>query len=320
MTLAVLPRSAWRPVAGLFSRPLISSRVRGVVLHWPGTGRGYGEDPDVVARALRGFDAFHKRSRGWPGIGYLSASDQAGRIWLCQGSRVGAHSATQAYPLANHERWGHLLLLGPGENPSNAMRTSVAELRAALIEGDFPDAPAFHGALELHGHRHMRGADTECPGDPAVRTITTGGFSTITPVGGDHAARAYAPGEVSKIKQVLAWAGFFGGDPFTDAYTRELYDAVVAYQSGQVWPALIIDGDWGPQCWQHAIWTEQLQEALNEWKTSLPRLKVDRDYGDLTDERFAEWQRRNHGGAYRGALDRVPGPISCAALGIPEHP
>lgn len=61
-----------------------------------------------------------------------------------------------------------------------------------------------------------------------------------------------------------------------------------------------------------------LQRELNRWKTSLPKLRVDGNYGALTERRVAEWQRRNHGGAYPAwaAVDGIAGPVTLDALGL----
>lgn len=61
-----------------------------------------------------------------------------------------------------------------------------------------------------------------------------------------------------------------------------------------------------------------LQRELNRWKTALPRLRPDGKYQALTEQRVAEWQRRNHGGAYPSwaAIDGIAGPVTLDALGL----
>ena len=123
---------------------------------------------------------------------------------------------------------------------------------------------------------------------------------------------------VAQVQRLLRYAGFYAG-AVDDDYGRLTFEAVKAYQAGQLWPTLVPDGDWGPATAGHAEWVGDLQEALNGWRTSLPRLRVDHDYGDLTFERVREWQRRNLGGAYPYycAIDGKAGPITCKALGVP---
>lgn len=68
-------------------------------------------------------------------------------------------------------------------------------------------------------------------------------------------------------------------------------------------------------------WVKELQRNLNLWKTDLPKLRVDGDYGTLTKNRVKEWQRRNKGGAYKGTLiDGEAGPLTCAGLKIKNAP
>lgn len=68
-------------------------------------------------------------------------------------------------------------------------------------------------------------------------------------------------------------------------------------------------------------WVKELQRNLNLWKTDLPKLRVDGDYGTLTKNRVKEWQRRNKGGAYKGIyLDGDAGPLTCAGLKIKNAP
>lgn len=71
----------------------------------------------------------------------------------------------------------------------------------------------------------------------------------------------------------------------------------------------------------YKTWVKKLQTELNKWKTDLPKLRVDGDYGSLTVRRVKEWQKRNKGGAYKGIyIDGKAGPLTCKGLGIPNPP
>ena len=132
------------------------------------------------------------------------------------------------------------------------------------------------------------------------------------------------------IQKVLKAAGFYGG-LLDDDYGPATEAAVLAYQRAQLWPAgyLAKDGDWGPATQAHYEWVIKLQTALNKWKSDHADLAVDGSYGALTAARVLEVQQRNEGGAYRikrnkkwvyGAVDGIPGEITCSMLGIPTHP
>lgn len=84
-------------------------------------------------------------------------------------------------------------------------------------------------------------------------------------------------------------------------------------------PGLVADGVWGPASEAHYQWTRALQRAMRGWKGDLTAA-IDGDYYKATRARVRELQQRNAGGAYRGAIDSIPGPVFCAMLGIPAHP
>jgi hypothetical protein len=337
----VIKRAAWDTGSDgrRFSRSLQPHRVKGMVLHYPGDGQHTraGLSAPAVAALLRGYQRFHRQTRGWPDLGYLLAVDQAGRLYEGAGFVVGAHSATDRYAAANHERVGVLLVIGNEEAPSSALRSTVAWLREALPAGrvPLPGWTSLPGCHDLHGHRDMEGAQTRCPGDRAAELIRRGGFSTghtdappavgpVTPriPGGAAPGRRRTPDEIVRVQNILAAAGFYPREAIDGSYGPLTVAAVRAYQAGQRWPRMTIDGDFGPRTLDHALWTLELQRALNRWRTSLPRLRLDHDYGDLTHERVAEWQRRNRGGAYPAgmAIDGQAARFTAAGLDIPEHP
>ena len=136
------------------------------------------------------------------------------------------------------------------------------------------------------------------------------------------AKRHYAPGEVKVIQERLYAAGFYTGR-IDDDYGPLTAAAVRAYQAAQVYPRLVQDSDWGPVVEAHYAWTVRLQETLNLWKSTSPKLREDGSLPSVTIAAVARWQTRNraiyrkHGGRI---ADGIPGPITAAALGIPAHP
>lgn len=325
----IIDRGAWdtSPDRRRFTRALQPGRVKGVVLHYPGDGNHTraGLTAKGVGVLLRAYQRHHRTFRGWPDIGYCLAVDQSGRIYHLAGPKVAAHSATTVYPAANHERVGVLLVIGNNEAPSPAMRESVAWLRSALISGSLPGWPALPGAHDLHGHRQMPGANTRCCGDHAINMIARGAFNPGSVSRDDDRPGPTSSREVERIQRILKGAGFYAGtiDGIRGPVT---VGAIKAYQAGQNWPKLVADGVWGPKTEAHAMWTGELQSALNRWSQRwdrrLPLLRIDLDYGDLTQARVRDWQVRNHGKAYprKAPLDGEAGWLTVAGLGMRRHP
>ena len=71
----------------------------------------------------------------------------------------------------------------------------------------------------------------------------------------------------------------------------------------------------------YKAWVKNLQRNLNLWKSDLPDLRLDGDYGTATRNRIKDWQRRNKGGAYKGIyIDGDAGPLTTKGLGIANAP
>lgn len=90
---------------------------------------------------------------------------------------------------------------------------------------------------------------------------------------------------------------------------------VLLYQQRQLYPTaprLTLDGLWGPETEGHYCWTVELQQALERLGG---RLNIDGDLQTHTVYTLTNAQR-----ALGLVPDGVPGPRTCAALGIREHP
>lgn len=167
-----LPRGAWRarpPKPGPGN--LTPSRVAGVVIHWPGMTKPV-HSYDGVASALRGWQAYHMDTRDWSDIAYQVAVDQAGRAWTLRGLRTqsGANGDTDV-----NERYGAILLvLAPGEEPTEAMADTVREVVADLRE-------LYPHCEKILPHGAVRPEPTDCPGPAARAAIARGDFNPGTP-------------------------------------------------------------------------------------------------------------------------------------------
>lgn len=163
-----LPRSAWgarAPEPGPGN--LDPDEVEGAALHWPGMGARRLFKAADVAEALRGWQDYHMRTRGWSDIAYQVAVDQAGRAWTLRGLRTqsGANGNQDV-----NERYGAILLIvGTGETPSPALIATTAAVLADF-RGIYP-----HGTA-VKPHSAVRPAGTDCPGDEVRALIEAGAF------------------------------------------------------------------------------------------------------------------------------------------------
>jgi hypothetical protein len=175
MTHAIYkPRSAWgarAPKGG--PGQLTPSRVRGVAIHWPGSGETDSFDHDAeVAEALRGWQAFHMDGRGWSDIAYQVAVSQDGDVWSLRGLRT--QSGANGDASLNEQYGAILLVLVAGELPSAAMKRSVQN-----VIRDFRDIYG-DDAKEIRPHSAIRQGGTDCPGPLARLAIARGEFEPGT--------------------------------------------------------------------------------------------------------------------------------------------
>lgn len=111
--------------------------------------------------------------------------------------------------------------------------------------------------------------------------------------------------------------GYLTVDGKNGKYQRE---AVNDYHRSQFYiPGVAFDKTWGRFTEGHYIWMRSLQNQMNKWKGEI-KVDVDGDGREWTQRRVMEIMRRNHGGAYQGILDNIPGPVFCGMLGIYAHP
>jgi hypothetical protein len=216
-----LPRSAWgaRPRNG-GGRSLSTARVEGEALHWPGMSSRIDATGDAgarrVASALRGWQDYHMDVRGWSDIAYMVAIDQAGRAWTLRGLNV--QSGANGNEDVNERFGAFLLVLGPGEEPTAAMKAK--------------------------GHRDVRPEGTDCPGDRAYAAIQRGDFTPgiktedddvaeITPAQMSELGRAFAAAADAAARKWALWTVLYGLETEDDLEAareewKQAYDAARA--------------------------------------------------------------------------------------------
>lgn len=134
------------------------------------------------------------------------------------------------------------------------------------------------------------------------------------------ASKPAKPSSVTTVKDAqrkLKAAGYYKGlvDGVMGSMTT---NAIKDYQKSQVFGNLYVDGVWGAKTLAHYNWTKNLQGKMNEWKGT--KLRIDGDYGKSTRNRVIEIMKANQGGAYKGAVDGIPGAVFCKMVGSPVHP
>jgi hypothetical protein len=124
-----------------------------------------------IASALRGWQDYHMDVRGWRDIAYQAAVDQAGRKWTLRGLNL--QSGANGNETVNDAYGAILLIVGPGEEPSEAMKATTREV-VAEFRRYFPA-----GTL-IRPHSAVRPTGTDCPGDRVRACIARGDFEPDT--------------------------------------------------------------------------------------------------------------------------------------------
>jgi hypothetical protein len=162
--VTIISRAEWgaRPAHG-GPGPLDPSQVIGLAFHWPAMTKPIRGTANV-ARALRGWQAYHMDSNGWSDIAYQVAVDQDGNEYELRGLRT--TSGANGDGGVNARYGAVLLILAPGEKPSPEMIGTVRRIVARHRE-------FFPKSRLLVGHSDIRAGGTACPG-PAVQAALKG--------------------------------------------------------------------------------------------------------------------------------------------------
>jgi hypothetical protein len=151
----IVPRATWGAIAQAQLVPTRWTPGAELIVHHTASDTPPANTEARQDYALaRGFDRFHRWTRGWRGgIGYSFLVFPSGRILEGRGEHVGAHTvgANETHPA--------VALVGDYSTrpPSPAMRAAVSELAEVI------------GHRRLSAHRRFN--PTSCPGDGAMRGL-----------------------------------------------------------------------------------------------------------------------------------------------------
>ena len=218
------------------SRQLVPSQVKNTAFHYPGMASPINAVGDAglrrVKSALRGWQTYDMKTRGWSDIAYCLGVDQVGRKYTLRGINV--RSAANGGTQVNLEYGAVLLILGNDEEPSAAMAAAARE-----VMGDYrirfsgiPRRPTWHGAIRPGGT--ASDPSTDCPGKRVIAQIKAGKFDagstpvqppiTPPPVGDDMSAADVKA--INDYSQLMAVANNTFTRQIVSAATKAILDAI----------------------------------------------------------------------------------------------
>jgi hypothetical protein len=163
-------RADWGAQPPKRSAKLDRSKIGIVDVHWPGSKGHLARDRAGVAAALRGWQTFHMKTRGWSDIAYNIGVDLAGEVWELRG-----WDAVDGGVASRGDDVTILLVMGDQDQMTDAMKSStlwvMAEWERRL-------------GRKLRRTHHSALAQTDCPG-PEATAWSRAGFpapnTTTTP-------------------------------------------------------------------------------------------------------------------------------------------
>ena len=147
-------RADWGAQPPKRSAKLTPSKIGIVDVHWPGSKGHLARDRAGVAAALRGWQAFHMKTRGWSDIAYNIGVDLSGEVWELRG-----WDAVDGGVASRSDDVTILLIMGDQDQMTDAMKTSVLWVMAEWER---------RLGRELRRTHHGALTQTDCPGPEAT--------------------------------------------------------------------------------------------------------------------------------------------------------
>lgn len=227
MNRTIEPREHWnarKPIGGL--SPLNYDRLVGWSIHWAGVTYPAIMTDHQIIQAIQNDHMYGRPKRGkdpFSDIGYNYVIGRQAHIFEARGHQwIGAHTRGH-----NSRYMGLLIVLGPGERPSQAQLDAAEWLMNTFASRGVPPV----------AHPHSANVSTECPGDSlrlwaaqyTKRSIETRPYITSSPT------KDTTPPSVLEKEEMT---------PAQREAVARIQQSVNAtgYQ-----PPLVIDGDPGPK-------------------------------------------------------------------------
>ncbi|WP_181150344.1 MULTISPECIES: N-acetylmuramoyl-L-alanine amidase [unclassified Arthrobacter] len=326
-----MPGVVWKPISRNYTKRK-RSRTDCVILHIAVTEasslKGWFNNPSAYASSH-----FYVRRDGtieqYLGAEYISWANGAGNSRAItvetQGMGTGSWTGAQCKSLARICAWSHTKF---------GVRTTLMPNSRPSSKGIGYHRQGVNPWRVSGGELWSKSRGKICPGYDRIEQIPSivanaagGSYKPVAniekkpvknpkPVAGTK-NKHLSKRQVKNVQRALAGHKIYRGaiDGIAGPVTEE---AIEYYQRHQLFGGLVADGMWGPVTKAHYIWTKKLQSAMNKWKGY--KIGVDGDYRSVTRGRVEDIMERNHGGAYKGVVDAIPGPVFCKMLGIPTHP
>ncbi len=168
--MSYLSRSDWGAAQPRHRTPMAPT-PKGIALHWVGARIRSDRNPADVAQSIQ---RYHQKTKGWSDIAYQELISLDGHA--LEGRGFGIKSAANGGRWLNNKYGAICLLMGPGQEPSDAMIKRTRE-RIDAWRQRYPKA------TKIVGHGDLK--TTSCPGDAIIELIRNGSFDPGNPPPGE---------------------------------------------------------------------------------------------------------------------------------------
>jgi len=168
--MTLISRSEWGATSPRHQTPM-SRTPKGIALHWVGTPISPDRAPAEITQSIQ---RYHQQTKGWSDIAYQELIGLDGTALAGRG--FGIRSAANGNRWLNRRYGAICLLMGPGQDPTDAMINETRN-RIEAWRNRYPKA------TEIVGHGDLK--QTTCPGDAIIELIRRGAFDPGNPPPGE---------------------------------------------------------------------------------------------------------------------------------------
>ncbi len=168
--MSYLSRSDWGAAQPRHRTPM-GSNPKGIALHWVGARLHPTRTPADITQSIQ---RYHMKTKNWSDIAYQELVGMDGTALAGRG--FGIRSAANGGRWLNKKYGAICLLMGPGQEPSDAM---IKQARHRIDEW----RRRYPRATEIVAHGDLK--KTSCPGRSIVELIRSGAFDPGNPPPGE---------------------------------------------------------------------------------------------------------------------------------------